>query len=121
MGFWQKIFKRNKKILPCNINDFCPYDYDLKPDRDIEGMPFIDDDPRSCPDFGHICPEFMEEFGLSIEDLNIRAIVHCASVQRYLMKQGEMDPDSSDYIKTQKEYEDITRKYPEDKFQQYYN
>ncbi len=121
MKLWKKIIKRNRKILPCEKDDLCPYDYELKPDRDIEGMPFIDDDPRSCPDFGHICPEFMEELGLNIEDLNIRAIIHCANVQQYSVEKGELDSNSSDYLEMQRKFQEIVRKYPIGDFPQYYN
>ena len=53
--------------LPCKIKDFCPFEYDQNPDRDIEGMPLIDDDPRSCPKYGHICPEYMKNLILQLK------------------------------------------------------
>jgi hypothetical protein len=60
---------RRVKRKPCETRGTCPYEYDNNPERDIEGMPLLYGDPRSCPDYGHICPEFMEEFGLTLEDL----------------------------------------------------
>ena len=56
------------------------YHYGPNCKSNIEGMPFDlweEGDPRSCPIYGHICPEFMEDFGLTKEELDIRATYHC--------------------------------------------
>lgn len=78
--------KRVDVTLPCAEGKECPYEYDKNPDRDIEGMPFVDGDPRSCPTYGHICPEFMEDFGLTEDDLAERAIIHCDTVMNNLRR-----------------------------------
>ena len=110
----RKRFPINDQIaLPCNNDNPCPYDYSLNPDRDIEGMPFIDNDTRSCPDYGHICPEFMEDLGLSIEDLEIRAVFHCALIY---IRTKEMDKtlqeDEDEGMKTMLDkYKEFSKKY----------
>lgn len=99
--------------LPCANDSPCPYEYNLNPERDIEGMPFIDDDPRSCPDYGHICPKFMEDMGLTTEHLDIRAVFHCAAIYiktREMNKNLQVDEDES--MKTMVEkYKEYLGKY----------
>ena len=84
--FFKRLFSRRREVLPCKKTGECPYEYNKKPERDIEGMPFINEDPRSCPIYGHICPEFMEELGLTVGDLNIRATIHCGAIMPKLME-----------------------------------
>lgn len=105
--------------LPCTTMD-CPYEYDRNPERDIEGMPFVDDDPRSCPHYGHICPEFMEDFGLTVEDLKIRSLIHCASVMKNLVDVKQVSKWSWRYFVLWREMRRVLRKYPPDKFPHYY-
>ena len=82
-------------------------------------MPFIDDDPRSCPLYGHICPEFMEDLGLTVEDLNIRAIIHCGIVMENSIKERQT-PNSRSNKKVVKRFYAIMKKYPPEEFPMYY-
>lgn len=76
---------QEKGIFPCNETGKCPYEYgDPPPERNMEGMPLISGDARSCPIYGHICPEFMEDFGLTAEGLQARANEHCAGIREML-------------------------------------
>ena len=111
--------KNDKITLPCKIKDFCPYEYEYNPERDVEGMPFIDDDPRSCPKYGHICPEFMEDLGLTVEDLNIRAIIHCGSVAKRLAEIQKQDLTGQTKLLVEK-FEEYLEKYPPKKYPKYY-
>ena len=89
--------KRNMSVsvsgrkLPCQEGEACPYEYDLNPERDIEGMPFVDGDSRSCPVYGHICPHFMEDFDLTVEDLTRNASLHCSAVLLRMKALGKAD------------------------------
>ena len=112
--------KGNKSNLPCVKTNDCPYEYNKEGDRDIEGMPFIDNDPRSCPKYGHICPVFMEELGFTVQDLNIRAVIHCGSLLDHQVEEGMISSDSDEYKGLKAKYIEITTKYPKDKFPQYY-
>ena len=110
---------KDKITLPCKSRDFCPYEYEHNPERDIEGMPIIDGDPRSCPKYGHICPEFMEDLGLTVEDLNIRAIIHCGyvAIQSSEVQKKELDGPIKFLLEKFQEY---LKKYPRDKYPKYY-
>jgi hypothetical protein len=121
MSIWDKIFKKRKSILPCQKTGECPFEYDKDSDRDVEGMPFVENDPRSCPEYGHICPEFMEDFELTVDDLNIRATIHCASVMLHLVEKGEVDENSQEYKELMTRYKEIAEKYPIEKYPQYYD
>ena len=110
-------------VILCEIDGEggCPYDYSLNPDRDVEGMPFLEeDDPRTCPDYGHACPEFMDEFGLTVDDLNIRAILHCGCLREYSIERGEISGEDPRVQRLMKRYHEYLEKYPEEKFPQYY-
>ena len=48
-------------ILPCQKTGECPYDCGKDPERTIEFMPVVENDPRTCPTHGRICPRFLEE------------------------------------------------------------
>lgn len=109
-----------KVILPCDATGDCPYEYDRESGRDVEGMPFSKYDPRSCPVYGHICPKFMEDFGLTIEELHVRAAIHCGRLLDYFVQTGEIDKKSDEYIAMIKEYERVIKKYPIDKYPKYY-
>ncbi len=106
--------------LPCQIYDDCPYEYANNPERDIEGMPLIDNDPRSCPDYGHICPEFMEDFGFDEEDLRIRAIIHCGGLMLHRAGIGELDLDRPEYKVLLRTYKKTLLKYPPEEYPDYY-
>lgn len=120
MGFFSRLFGRKRGILPCQISGECPYEYDKNSDRDVEGMPFVAGDPRSCPKYGHVCPEFMEDFDLTAKDLNIRAAIHCGALLDQLVKDGKMDPESPEYLTVKPLYEEAKARYPEDQYPQYY-
>lgn len=116
--------KRKKKdsILACERTRDCPYEYDKDQEREIEGMPFPahDDDPRRCPQYGHICPEFMEHFGLTVDELRIRATIHCANIAMGLVGQGKRDEKSPEHIALMNEVHRIFEKYPPDDNPRYY-
>lgn len=110
----------DEEILPCKMKGYCPYEYDRDPDRDIEGMPFLDEDPRSCPEYGHICPGFMEDFDLTVEDLKIRAIIHCGNLMELMVEQGEIKRNSPIYIQLMKDFKDTIKKYSPQEYPEYY-
>jgi len=120
MGFFAKLFKKKDSILPCKKTGDCPYEYDKSSDRDVEGMPFVDGDPRSCPEYGHICPEFMEDFGLTVEGLNIRAIIHCGGLLDCQVADGMTDPEAPEVKILKKRYKEVIRQYPQERYPQYY-
>jgi hypothetical protein len=112
-------FRRRRTELPCEVSGDCPYEYDKHPERDIEGMPFIDDDPRSCPTYGHICPEFMEELGLTVEELKIRAIIHCGLIAKGEIERGDRETTEA-FEKLLEELDETMRRYPPDRYPRYY-
>ena len=118
MGFIEELLQKKSAVLPCAGSGECPYDFDKECDRDIEGMPFVTGDPRSCPQHGHVCPQFMEEFGLSVEDLNIRATIHCSSLLDHMIAQGKASAESPGVEALRNRYEEIRRQYPPDDFPQ---
>lgn len=96
--------------LPCDTGS-CPYEYDQNPERDIEGMPLIQDDPRTCHTYGHICPEYMEDLGLTANDLRIRAILHHGALARKMIKAGRWEKSEITEELLQR-YEELRRLYP---------
>lgn len=117
-----------KNILPCAKRGTCPYEYGKGSDRDIEGMPFSkkNKDKRSCPNFGHICPSFMEKCGLSVDDLKIRATIHCGLVASDMLDNGRWklaDMDDAHRVQVQDLLERfrITKAhYPIEEYPKYY-
>ncbi|MEW5796296.1 MAG: hypothetical protein AB1772_08025 [Candidatus Zixiibacteriota bacterium] len=104
--------------FPCELDGHCPYEYDQNTDRDIEGMPLLNNDPRGCPKYGHVCPMFMEECGLTAEGLNIRATVHCFQVM------GRLTMDEQKkvaFLLLFEKYRAILQRYPESDYPQYYD
>lgn len=121
-------FSKKKNLPPCKIGKkLCIYEYGMS-DRDVEGMPFPKSrfDKRKCPKYGHICPEFMEEFDLTPEDLNIRSTIHCGTLAKTMVEKGEWDLDKMDQEKTSQtkalleRLDDILKKYPPEKYPKYY-
>jgi len=119
-GFFEQLFWRRSSVLPCTKTGDCPYEYDKESERDIEGMPFLRRDKRSCPKYGHICPEFMGDFGLTVEDLNIRAAIHCGGLMEYFVKEGKVSMDSPEYLTVMEKYKEALKKYPRAKYPKYY-
>ena len=123
MNLFRRIFGKAARpespSLPCSTGA-CPYEYSGTSDRDVEGMPFAENDPRSCPQYGHICPEFMEDFGLTVEDLNIRATVHCGSLIKHLISEGKADPEAEPTLRLLGRLAEVIRCYPPDRFPHYY-
>ena len=121
LGFFKK--RRAKRVepgkLPCEAGVECPYEYDKEPEREIEGMPFIDDDPRSCPTYGHICPEFMDVLGLTVGELKIRSTIHCGLIAKDQIAQGQLETSEALEILLEHLEETVTR-YPADEYPQYY-
>jgi hypothetical protein len=120
VSFFNKLFGRRDSILPCIQSRECPYEYEKEPERDIEGMPQVKGDRRSCPEYGHICPAFMEDFGLTVEELDIRAAIHCGGLMDYFLQEGAVTKDSPEYIEVMKKYKEMKEKYPRNKYPQYY-
>jgi len=112
---------RPADALPCDFKGFCPYDYALNPDRDIEGMPFVENDWRSCPVFGHVCPAFMEDFDLSEVDLSIRATLHCGGVLRGMIEAGAIERTTEEHRLLLDDYAETVSRYPAEKFPHYYD
>lgn len=108
-------------MFPCDKEGHCPYNYDREPKRIIEGMPLIKDDSRSCPEYGHICPEYMEDFGLNEEDLGIRAIIHSGGVMLHRAGIGELDLGLPEYQVLLDAYKKTLLKYPPEDYPEYYS
>jgi hypothetical protein len=108
-------------VLPCESGP-CPYEYGRDSDRQIEGMPFPTrpEDRRTCPIYGHLCPEFMEELGLTVEDLRIRATIHCGFEADDLVKKGKLGKDSREYRELRSRCQETMAEYPAEQFPQYY-
>ncbi|MFA5554972.1 MAG: hypothetical protein WCZ89_07895 [Phycisphaerae bacterium] len=109
-----------KPSLPCEGTEQCPYEYDRQNNRDVEGMPFAKGDSRSCPVYGHICPKFMEDFGLTVNELHIRASIHCGSLLEYFVQIGEIDRNSEEYKIQMEAYRKAIRQFPKKQFPKYY-
>ena len=112
---------RPDEVLPCYYKGFCPYEYDQNPERDIEGMPFAEGDWRACPVYGHVCPEYMEEFNLTVDELGIRATVHCGSLLMKSIEEGKIERITEAHQEFLKAYDETLKKYPYDKFPHLYN
>lgn len=106
------------RTFPCDGGGTCPYEYGAqKPERNVEGMPFIDWDSRSCPTYGHVCPAFMEELGFIPEDLEIRAVLHCGLV---LDRMPELRSRAKNDARILDQYKATQARYPVQKYPQYY-
>ncbi len=114
------IFGKGAVVFPCEETGDCPYEYDHHPERDIEGMPFVDGDARSCPEYGHICPIFMEDFNLTVRDLEIRGVIHCSRLYLHELETGQKPPINEAFAAMVKEYFEIREKYPPEEYPQYY-
>ncbi len=114
--------EKEKIQLPCGGKSDCPYDETRSSERDIEGMPFPETrrDPRACPTYGHVCPAFMEQFGLSADELAIRATIHCGNLAESLVRQGKLKENSREYVELMARYNDLTIRYPRTSYPQYY-
>jgi len=108
---------RDRRELPCEVSGECPYEYGPKQERNIEGMPLIDGDSRSCPTYGHVCPVFMEAFGLTQDDLEIRAILHCGLALKRVRRIRERTPNADQILA---KYEKTMAKYPMADYPKYY-
>ncbi len=116
-----KMEQEQLPALPCRSGE-CPYEYDKGSEREIEGMPFPRkcDDPRACPTYGHLCPQFMQELGLTVEDLQIRATIHCGALADTLVEQGKLSTDSEQYKMLVAKFDEVKRTYPIEDYPQYY-
>jgi hypothetical protein len=62
----------------------------------------------------------MEECGLAVEDLEIRAAIHCGSLADTLIEQGQLPRDSPEYAKLMERLRGVAERFPQDRFPQYY-
>ncbi len=105
------------QAFPCDGGRACPYDRGKKPLRNIKGMPLIDWDSRSCPTYGHVCPSFMESFGLTPEDLRIRATLHLGRLLRRIEEIRETTKNADQVLS---DYEKTLAQYPKADHPEYY-
>lgn len=112
---------RPEEALPCYYKGYCPYEYDQNPERDIEGMPFAEGDWRSCPVYAHVCPEFMEEFNLTVDELHIRATLHCGAVLIGLIREGRTKQVTDAHRGLLQRYDETLVRYPPDRFPHLYD
>lgn len=110
------------KKKPCELKTpRCPFEYGPKCKADIEGMPILGrDDPRTCDTYGHICPQYMSDFGLTVKDLEIRAALHCGAVAE------KFETTDDILLGTQlRQAAELARKtkrqFPKKRFPQYYD
>ena len=104
--------------FPCESDGHCPFEYDQHPDRDIEGMPLLENDPRGCPKYGHVCPVFMEECDLTPQELDIRAEIHCFLLLARIAPEELSKPEFAPLVES---YPDVMRRYPPAEYPQYYD
>ncbi|OGF44711.1 MAG: hypothetical protein A2231_05145 [Candidatus Firestonebacteria bacterium RIFOXYA2_FULL_40_8] len=108
-------------LLPCYNGGMCQFKDPNGSIKDIEGMPIGGNlEPRSCPGFDFICPAFMKDFGLTPQDINIRATLYRGDHIDVLVKQGKLEKDSAEYIALHERYEDILEQYPQEEYPKYY-
>jgi hypothetical protein len=89
----------------CEGAESSPRGYDIDLGPDIEGMPFLEGDPRTCPVYGHICPEFIRDLGLTKTELGLRGMIHRVIVIFSLVDSGELGKGSPEYRKLVESYE----------------
>jgi hypothetical protein len=115
-GRW--IVCEEPREFPCNASGNCPYEYGPQnPERNVEGMPLIGDDSRECPTYGHVCPVFMEDFGFTPEDLEIRAKIHCGRLVSQFKDLREKTKNADQILAR---YERTVGKYPMAAHLEYY-
>jgi hypothetical protein len=113
-------FDKRNKIKLCHSKKNCPYEQDKSDDAEIEGMPIIPNDPRTCKAFGHICPHFMAAFGFTRKDLKIRAIIHCGETMQHRLDAGLAHRDDPKVKEIWGKYHDILRRFPVSEYPRYY-
>jgi hypothetical protein len=118
----QQELANKERNFPCYQDEHghCPYEQDSEPGTAIEGMPLRDGDRRSCPKYRHICPVFVDELGLTRDDLHIRALIQRGTAADYLVRQGTMSSDSLEYRQQKLQSENARRMYPKKRYPQYY-
>ena len=111
-----------QRMFPCEIDEKgrCPYETAKGPGLEIQGMPAIRRDARSCPKYSRVCPAFMGALGLSPEGLRIRAVIRRGSEAERLVKRGVLKRESSEYRERKWEAENARRLYPKRKYPHYY-
>jgi hypothetical protein len=63
----------------------------------------------------------MKYLGLTVEDLKIRAVVHCAGILENPEYAGQIDLESPQIKALANVYSEIEKKYPPEKFPQFYD
>jgi hypothetical protein len=107
-------------LLPCSNGGKCPYEDDKGMVKDIEGMPYAMNNPKSCPEYDHICPAFMGEYKLTPADLGIRASLYRGIYINKLVKEGKVAKDSVEYTDIKERCAILMEQYPEKDYPQYY-
>jgi hypothetical protein len=60
--------------------------------------------------YGHLCPKFMEDVDLTVEDLDIRAALHCGLLYKKI--DPSLKGEETEHIKDMlKKYEEYLKKY----------
>jgi len=114
-------FDKRSRINLCHSAKNCPYEQDKNEDAEIEGMPVIPNDPRTCRAFGHICPHFMEDFGFTRADLKIRAIIHCGETMEHRVMEGKADMNDPKVKAMCERFREVTQKFPISQYPRYYS
>jgi|WetSurSiteA1Bulk_404760.scaffolds.fasta_scaffold08586_1 hypothetical protein len=83
-------------------------------------MPFVERDPQSCPKYGHICPEFMNDCGLSENELEIRSTIHCVQLIGQVAQGGNSGANAQQMRELVSRLLDAYEVYPVERFPQYY-
>jgi hypothetical protein len=111
-----------QRMFPCEIDEKgkCPYETADGPGLEIQGMPTIRRDARSCPKYTRVCPAFMGALGLSPEGLRIRAVIRRGSEAERLVKRGVLKKESTEYRERKWEAKNARRLYPKSKYPHYY-
>ncbi|MDD2710958.1 MAG: hypothetical protein PHV34_23520 [Verrucomicrobiae bacterium] len=113
---------QTETIFPCQKEGAheCPFTFEKGSDREVMGMPIVEGDARTCPSCRHICPEFMETLGLTVEDLNIRAAIFCGRALEEMASRGEADPQAAEHVHLMERYREFTTRFPPGQHPRYY-
>lgn len=109
-----------KGKVPCSGKKYCVFNYE-KFVVNLEGMPINKKDPRSCPEFRHVCPAFRKDYGLTLKDLKIRRDLHCFYVEKKAIIKSTLGAKAKkDAFKNLKKFEKDFRDYPKAEYPHLY-